>query len=70
MKQKAAAAAGIEFVYKKLPEDITQPQLLKQVQALNEDDSVHGILVQMPLPAHLNETLILEAIDPQKDVDG
>ncbi|RCH91316.1 tetrahydrofolate synthase, partial [Rhizopus azygosporus] len=70
MKQKAAQAAGIEFIYKKIPEDVTQLELIKQVKQLNDDDKVHGILVQMPLPAHIDESAVLEAIDPKKDVDG
>ncbi|ORE02436.1 FTHFS-domain-containing protein [Rhizopus microsporus var. microsporus] len=70
MKQKAAQAAGIEFIYKKIPEDVTQLELIKQVKQLNDDDKVHGILVQVPLPAHIDESAVLEAIDPKKDVDG
>lgn len=70
LKQKAAAAAGIDFIYIKLSQDITQDELMKQVNQLNNDNRVHGILVQMPLPEHLNSTAILEAIDPKKDVDG
>ncbi|KAG0768105.1 hypothetical protein G6F57_003813 [Rhizopus arrhizus] len=70
MKEKAAQAAGIQFIYKKLPEDISQMELVKQVKQLNDDDRIHGILVQMPLPKHISESAIIETIDPKKDVDG
>ncbi|KAG1468878.1 hypothetical protein G6F56_003583 [Rhizopus delemar] len=70
MKQKAAQAAGIKFIYDNLPEDVTQAELLKRVKQLNNDNNVHGILVQMPLPGHISDSVILESIDPKKDVDG
>ncbi|RUS22970.1 formate--tetrahydrofolate ligase-domain-containing protein [Endogone sp. FLAS-F59071] len=70
MKEKAAKEAGITFTSRKLPDTVTQAELLTVVQTLNDDASVHGVLVQMPLPSHINETLITEAIDPRKDVDG
>ncbi|KAI8342097.1 formate--tetrahydrofolate ligase-domain-containing protein [Chlamydoabsidia padenii] len=70
MKQKAAEEVGIQFTLVKLPENTSQQDLLKSVQNLNQDYRVHGILVQMPLPGHINESIILETIDPQKDVDG
>ncbi|KAI8081596.1 formate--tetrahydrofolate ligase-domain-containing protein [Halteromyces radiatus] len=70
MKQKAAEEAGIQFTHEKLPDSITQQELLERVKQLNEDYRVHGILVQMPLPSHINEATIIEAIDYQKDVDG
>ncbi|KAI9276623.1 formate--tetrahydrofolate ligase-domain-containing protein [Sporodiniella umbellata] len=70
MKKKAAQEAGVEFIYDQLSEETTQAELLKRVRHLNNDDKVHGILVQMPLPTHINDAVILEAIDPRKDVDG
>jgi methylenetetrahydrofolate dehydrogenase (NADP+)/methenyltetrahydrofolate cyclohydrolase/formyltetrahydrofolate synthetase len=54
----------------KLPESTSQTELLRRVRALNNDYSVHGILVQMPLPSHISEAAVIEAIDYQKDVDG
>ncbi|CAO3592030.1 unnamed protein product [Absidia cylindrospora] len=70
MKQKAAEEAGIQFTHEKLPDTISEQELLERVQHLNQDYRVHGILVQMPLPKHINEATIIEAIDHQKDVDG
>lgn len=54
----------------KLPESISQSELLRKVKQLNNDYRIHGILVQMPLPSHINEAAVIEAIDYQKDVDG
>ncbi|MBC8323792.1 MAG: bifunctional methylenetetrahydrofolate dehydrogenase/methenyltetrahydrofolate cyclohydrolase FolD [Candidatus Marinimicrobia bacterium] len=54
----------------RLPEDIGEDELLSKIQELNNDDRFHGILVQMPLPKHLNEAVIIEAVNPLKDVDG
>jgi methylenetetrahydrofolate dehydrogenase (NADP+)/methenyltetrahydrofolate cyclohydrolase len=54
----------------KLSKDTTQVQLLAELQALNNDDAVHGILVQLPLPKHIDESVIIAAISPHKDVDG
>jgi methylenetetrahydrofolate dehydrogenase (NADP+)/methenyltetrahydrofolate cyclohydrolase/formyltetrahydrofolate synthetase len=54
----------------KLPESISQSELLRKVRKLNSDYRVHGILVQMPLPDHINEAAVIEAIDYKKDVDG
>tara|TARA_B100001964_G_scaffold69553_1_gene78896 strand:+ start:2011 stop:2892 length:882 start_codon:yes stop_codon:yes gene_type:complete len=54
----------------RLPANIGEDELLSQIQNLNSDDSFHGILVQMPLPTHLNESVIIDALDPLKDVDG
>ena len=53
-----------------LPEDVAEEELLKVIDALNEDVSVHGVLLFRPLPKHLNEDRIINALDPQKDVDG
>jgi methylenetetrahydrofolate dehydrogenase (NADP+) / methenyltetrahydrofolate cyclohydrolase len=70
LKQKAAAAAGIDARDVKLPGDTSQEELLATVAELNADDRVDGLLVQLPLPAHLDETTVIEAIAPEKDIDG
>lgn len=70
MKEKAAGEIGIRFIHEKLPGDITQTELIRRVKQLNDDYSVHGIIVQMPLPGHIDEGLVIETIDPRKDVDG
>jgi methylenetetrahydrofolate dehydrogenase (NADP+)/methenyltetrahydrofolate cyclohydrolase len=69
-KDKAASAAGFVVDTKKLPDTTTQAELLAAVQSLNVDASVHGILVQLPLPKGLNEGEVVRAISPAKDVDG
>lgn len=69
-KDKAASAAGISVQTRKLSAETTQQELEAVVQELNDDASVHGILVQLPLPKALDEQRIVEAIDPAKDVDG
>lgn len=61
---------GILFTHENLPESITQAELLRKVKELNNRHDVHGILVQMPLPKHIDEGAVVEAIDYQKDVDG
>lgn len=69
-KEKACTSIGMLQKTIRLNENVSQDELSKVIMELNLDPSVDGILVQMPLPAHLNETKILELIDPQKDVDG
>ena len=69
-KEKACVATGIRSVMHRLPAATTQAELLALINVLNLDDSVDGILVQLPLPAHIDESAILEAIRPEKDVDG
>ncbi len=69
-KDRAARAAGIEVQTLRLPADVSQADLLSRVRALNEDSRVHGILVQLPLPAGLDADEVLLSIDPKKDVDG
>lgn len=64
------AQCGIESRSIRLPETTTQEELLAQVKALAEEDGVHGILVQLPLPAQIDEKTVIEAIPPEKDVDG
>jgi methylenetetrahydrofolate dehydrogenase (NADP+)/methenyltetrahydrofolate cyclohydrolase len=69
-KIKAAAEAGIDSETIRLPADISQTDLLGIVDELNANPEVHGILVQLPLPDHVDESKIIHAIDPDKDVDG
>ena len=69
-KENACKKAGIRSTVLRLPENCTQAELEDAVRALNEDASVHGILVQLPLPDHLDEAAVLRLIDPDKDVDG
>ncbi|MBP5359766.1 MAG: bifunctional methylenetetrahydrofolate dehydrogenase/methenyltetrahydrofolate cyclohydrolase FolD [Treponema sp.] len=69
-KRKALAEAGMADKSMELPESTTEEELLKLIAELNADDSVHGILVQLPLPKHINEEKVTNAIDPKKDVDG
>lgn len=69
-KERAAKEIGMEGAVIKLPADTTQAQLAQTVSDLNENPSVHGILVQIPLPDHLDEDEVVRSIDPRKDVDG
>jgi methylenetetrahydrofolate dehydrogenase (NADP+)/methenyltetrahydrofolate cyclohydrolase len=69
-KQKACDRLGIVHKDYLLSDKTSETELLDLVNLLNEDNSVHGILVQLPLPSHINETAIIDAIDPAKDVDG
>lgn len=69
-KKKATVEAGMESFEHRLPDDISQDQLIALVERLNADDSVDGILVQLPLPAHMDDKAVIAAIDPAKDVDG
>lgn len=69
-KQKALEEAGIKDLFFGLKEDTTQQELLSLIQKLNLDDSVHGILVQLPLPRQIDTQKVIAAIDPKKDVDG
>jgi methylenetetrahydrofolate dehydrogenase (NADP+)/methenyltetrahydrofolate cyclohydrolase len=70
MKHKASNKAGILSEHHDLPETTTQEELLALIKKLNDDKSIHGILVQLPLPKHIDEKAIIGAIDPLKDVDG
>jgi methylenetetrahydrofolate dehydrogenase (NADP+)/methenyltetrahydrofolate cyclohydrolase len=70
LKQKHAQGIGIQANDIRLPGDTTQDQVLALLAELNADDSVDGILVQLPLPGHLDENTVIEAISPAKDVDG
>lgn len=69
-KQKALAECGMKDVSLRLPQDTSEAELLELIFKLNGDDSVHGILVQLPLPPQIDEERILLAIHPEKDVDG
>ena len=69
-KGKTARKVGMVSFELVLPEDATQDELMKLIGELNADDAVDGILVQLPLPAHLDSLAVIEAIDPGKDVDG
>ncbi|HEX7782024.1 MAG TPA: bifunctional methylenetetrahydrofolate dehydrogenase/methenyltetrahydrofolate cyclohydrolase FolD, partial [Sphingobium sp.] len=67
---KATVEAGMESFEHRLPATASQQELLAMVERLNADDSVDGILVQLPLPGHIDENLVIATIDPDKDVDG
>ena len=69
-KKKACEYTGINSKSFELPEETTQEELLKLIKELNEDDTVNGILVQLPLPKHIDEDKVIRAISPDKDVDG
>lgn len=69
-KKKACEYVGIRSLAYELPEETTEKELLEKVKELNQDGQVDGILVQLPLPAHICENRIIEAISPKKDVDG
>lgn len=69
-KKKACEYIGIKSIAYELPEETTEEELLGIISKLNNDDNVHGILVQLPVPKHINEEHIINAISPAKDVDG
>lgn len=69
-KKKACAYVGIDSLSYELPEETSQEELLTLIGKLNADAKVNGILVQLPLPAHISEDAVIQAIDPKKDVDG
>ena len=69
-KKKACGDIGIESLSYELPQETTEAELLTLVEKLNQDDAVNGILVQLPLPGHINEEKIIQTISPAKDVDG
>ncbi|MDO8723456.1 MAG: tetrahydrofolate dehydrogenase/cyclohydrolase catalytic domain-containing protein [Syntrophales bacterium] len=69
-KQKTSKELGFYSLQDNQPEDIKEEDLLKLIDKYNNDPKIHGILVQLPLPKHINETKVLYAIDPRKDVDG
>ncbi|MDE5888880.1 MAG: bifunctional 5,10-methylenetetrahydrofolate dehydrogenase/5,10-methenyltetrahydrofolate cyclohydrolase [Bacilli bacterium] len=69
-KEKLAVEMGYKFIHKVFNEDVHQQDVLNYIEELNNDDTIDGILVQMPLPKHLDTTVIQNTIDPNKDVDG
>ena len=69
-KEKFANEVGINSCILKFDDSISEKDLKKEIEKLNDDPTVHGILVQLPLPAHINQRDIIETIDPNKDVDG
>jgi methylenetetrahydrofolate dehydrogenase (NADP+) / methenyltetrahydrofolate cyclohydrolase len=70
LKQKAATQAGMDARDLKLPADTSEDELLATIAEVNADDDVDGLLVQLPLPDHIDENRVIEAIAPEKDVDG
>ncbi len=69
-KVKACADSGLHSILERYGADMTEAALLARIDALNQDPSIHGILVQMPVPAHIDANKVIEAIAPEKDVDG
>ncbi|MDX8291093.1 bifunctional methylenetetrahydrofolate dehydrogenase/methenyltetrahydrofolate cyclohydrolase FolD [Metabacillus indicus] len=69
-KQKASEEIGVAFKLEHFSEKMTEEELLNVIETYNEDDSCHGILVQLPLPEHISEKAVIEKISPEKDVDG
>lgn len=69
-KHRACAEVGIETKDNKISSSIEEKKLIELIKSLNDDPSVHGILMQLPLPAHINQFNVINAINPQKDVDG
>ena len=69
-KVKACEKIGFKSSLYRLPESTTEVELLNKISELNNDDGLHGFIVQLPLPAHIDEQKVTEAIDPKKDVDG
>lgn len=69
-KEKACSSTGIASTLIDLPSDIAQAELLRHIEQLNQDPQVDGILVQLPLPPHIDEKAVILTIDPEKDVDG
>jgi len=70
LKHKAADEVGIQALDRRLPAETSEDNLVELVEELNEDDSVDGILVQTPLPEHIDEARVMRTLDPMKDVDG
>ena len=69
-KEKACALVGFKSTILRFPADITEEFLLDQIRRINADNDIDGLIVQLPLPKHINEQKIIESIDPAKDVDG
>ena len=69
-KVKACTDAGLQSVLERYPSTLSEAELLQRIEGLNKDPAIHGILVQLPLPAHIDAHKVIEAISPAKDVDG
>lgn len=69
-KLKKAESIGFKTIFKQLPVEVTEKEIISQIKEWNNDKSIHGILVQLPLPKGINKNIILNSIDPIKDVDG
>jgi methylenetetrahydrofolate dehydrogenase (NADP+) / methenyltetrahydrofolate cyclohydrolase len=69
-KEKTCTELGMNSVLIELPETVSEDELLTKITLLNHDESIHGILIQLPLPQHINEKKVIETISPEKDVDG
>jgi len=69
-KRRACEKVGVHSIETRMPADVPEEEILKEVVRMNEDESIHGILVQLPLPDGIDEGRILNAVDPNKDVDG
>ncbi|MHC0035980.1 bifunctional methylenetetrahydrofolate dehydrogenase/methenyltetrahydrofolate cyclohydrolase FolD [Pseudoneobacillus sp. C159] len=69
-KEKTCKDLGMNSILIELPETVSEAELLMKIEELNQDSSIHGILIQLPLPKHINEKKVIETIVPEKDVDG
>ncbi|MEH7377084.1 bifunctional methylenetetrahydrofolate dehydrogenase/methenyltetrahydrofolate cyclohydrolase FolD [Neobacillus drentensis] len=69
-KEKACQELGMNSVLIEMPEGVSEEELLSKIEELNQDDHIHGILVQLPIPKHIDEKKVIESISPNKDVDG
>ena len=69
-KRKACEHSGIEYEERRFPDTITQDQLIDEIEKVNADETINGLIVQLPLPDHIQVPLVIRAIDPKKDVDG
>ena len=69
-KEKACAQVGFKSTLLRFPADISEERLLSEIDSINKNNDIDGLIVQLPLPGHINEQLVTEAIDPEKDVDG
>ncbi|MDD3646478.1 MAG: bifunctional 5,10-methylenetetrahydrofolate dehydrogenase/5,10-methenyltetrahydrofolate cyclohydrolase [Candidatus Gracilibacteria bacterium] len=69
-KKKWAEYVGIKFILKKLPEHVSENEILSTIESFNTDDNISGYIVQLPLPSHIDEKKIIKSISPKKDVDG
>jgi len=69
-KERSAKVVGIDFELRQLSINTTEKDLIHLIHSINNDSTIHGLIVQLPLPAHINTHAIIEAINPKKDVDG